>query len=287
METLVLILDLVGTFVFALSGAMTGVRHRLDVFGVLVLSFAAGNAGGIIRDLCSARCPRPRSRTGATSRCRSSPGLATFRGIPQHPACSRRGAALRRGRAWPSSRSPARSRRSRSELNPSPRCSWACSPGSEEACCVTCWWRRSLPSCGPSFTPSRPSPARPSSLAARSCDFSPTPLAIVGALLCFGLRLVALRRDWRCRSLVTMTMPSSRSGQAAPARVAPRGTVRGAGWPLLRAQRRWPGPQDAARSRLLATRPDGIRGRKDLTAQPLVDLIESPGDAARFWAHSK
>ena len=32
------ILDLAGTFVFALSGAMTGVRHRLDLFGVLVLS---------------------------------------------------------------------------------------------------------------------------------------------------------------------------------------------------------------------------------------------------------
>ena len=41
METLVLILDLVGTFVFALSGAMLGVRRRLDLFGVLVLSFAA------------------------------------------------------------------------------------------------------------------------------------------------------------------------------------------------------------------------------------------------------
>lgn len=51
MEPLVLGLDLVGTFVFALSGAMAGVRHRLDVFGVLVLAFAAGNAGGITRDL--------------------------------------------------------------------------------------------------------------------------------------------------------------------------------------------------------------------------------------------
>lgn len=51
METLVLSLDLVGTFVFALSGAMTGVRHRLDVFGLVVLSIAAGNAGGITRDL--------------------------------------------------------------------------------------------------------------------------------------------------------------------------------------------------------------------------------------------
>jgi uncharacterized membrane protein YeiH len=45
METLLLVLDLVGTVVFALSGAMAGVRHRLDLFGVLVLSFAAANTG--------------------------------------------------------------------------------------------------------------------------------------------------------------------------------------------------------------------------------------------------
>src|SRR5262249_38527054 len=51
METLLLALDLVGTSVFALSGAMAGVRHRLDLFGVLVLSFAAAHTGGITRDL--------------------------------------------------------------------------------------------------------------------------------------------------------------------------------------------------------------------------------------------
>ena len=57
METLVLALDLVGTFVFALSGAMVGVRRRLDLFGVLVLSFAAATAGGIIRDLVIGAVP--------------------------------------------------------------------------------------------------------------------------------------------------------------------------------------------------------------------------------------
>jgi uncharacterized membrane protein YeiH len=48
---LVLVLDLCGTFVFALSGGMTAVRHQLDLFGVLVLSFAAATSGGIIRDV--------------------------------------------------------------------------------------------------------------------------------------------------------------------------------------------------------------------------------------------
>jgi uncharacterized membrane protein YeiH len=57
MKTLVLTLDLVGTFVFALSGATAGARRRLDLFGVLVLSFVAANSGGIVRDLLIGATP--------------------------------------------------------------------------------------------------------------------------------------------------------------------------------------------------------------------------------------
>ena len=57
MDTLLLVLDLIGTFVFALSGAMAGVKHRLDLFGVLVLSYASGNAGGVARDLLIGAAP--------------------------------------------------------------------------------------------------------------------------------------------------------------------------------------------------------------------------------------
>lgn len=49
--------DLGGTFVFALSGATAGVKHRLDLFGVLVLAFAAGNSGGIARDVMIGAVP--------------------------------------------------------------------------------------------------------------------------------------------------------------------------------------------------------------------------------------
>ncbi len=49
--------DLGGTFVFALSGAAAGVRYRLDLFGVLVLAFAAGNSGGIARDVMIGATP--------------------------------------------------------------------------------------------------------------------------------------------------------------------------------------------------------------------------------------
>jgi uncharacterized membrane protein YeiH len=57
MEGLLLFLDLAGTFIFALSGAMAGANRKLDIFGVLVLSFAAGNLGGIARDLLIGAVP--------------------------------------------------------------------------------------------------------------------------------------------------------------------------------------------------------------------------------------
>jgi uncharacterized membrane protein YeiH len=57
LQDLLLILDLGGTFVFAISGAMVGIKQRLDIFGVLVLSFAASSAGGIARDLLIGAVP--------------------------------------------------------------------------------------------------------------------------------------------------------------------------------------------------------------------------------------
>jgi uncharacterized membrane protein YeiH len=55
--TLLFTLDLIGTFVFALSGAISGVKNKLDPFGVGVLAFVAGNAGGVTRDLLIGAVP--------------------------------------------------------------------------------------------------------------------------------------------------------------------------------------------------------------------------------------
>jgi uncharacterized membrane protein YeiH len=49
--------DLGATFVFAISGATQGVRKQLDLFGVLVVAWAAGVAGGIARDLLIGAVP--------------------------------------------------------------------------------------------------------------------------------------------------------------------------------------------------------------------------------------
>jgi uncharacterized membrane protein YeiH len=55
--TLLLTLDILGTFVFAMSGAAAGVKKRLDVFGVCVLAFVAATAGGLIRDVLIGAVP--------------------------------------------------------------------------------------------------------------------------------------------------------------------------------------------------------------------------------------
>jgi uncharacterized membrane protein YeiH len=56
-EGLVAVLDLGGTFVFAISGAVAAVNRRLDIFGILVLSFVTGNLGGITRDVLIGAVP--------------------------------------------------------------------------------------------------------------------------------------------------------------------------------------------------------------------------------------
>lgn len=48
---LLLVLDLVGIFVFALAGGLVAVRRDLDVFGVLVLAGTTGLGGGFLRDV--------------------------------------------------------------------------------------------------------------------------------------------------------------------------------------------------------------------------------------------
>jgi uncharacterized membrane protein YeiH len=53
----ILVLSLLGTFVFGLSGGSAAVRGRLDIFGVVVLAVAVGMAGGIARDVLIGRPP--------------------------------------------------------------------------------------------------------------------------------------------------------------------------------------------------------------------------------------
>lgn len=51
------VLDLVGIFVFGITGGLVGVRKKLDVFGILVLALVTGLGGGFIRDVLIGATP--------------------------------------------------------------------------------------------------------------------------------------------------------------------------------------------------------------------------------------
>ncbi|MBI6152205.1 trimeric intracellular cation channel family protein [Serratia surfactantfaciens] len=46
------LIDIIGTFVFALSGAIIGVKKNFDIFGVFVISYVTAIGGGVMRDVC-------------------------------------------------------------------------------------------------------------------------------------------------------------------------------------------------------------------------------------------
>lgn len=57
MELFILILELVGTMAFAASGAMTGLRKNMDIFGVCILGLTTAVGGGVIRDVILGNTP--------------------------------------------------------------------------------------------------------------------------------------------------------------------------------------------------------------------------------------
>jgi len=83
-------LDLIGTFVFAISGAVAGVRRRLDLFGVLVLSFAAGSAGGILRDVLIGSIPPVALNSWRIIAASVLAGIIVFLTFPNAPRSGRR-----------------------------------------------------------------------------------------------------------------------------------------------------------------------------------------------------
>ena len=50
-ETVLFILEIIGTAVFAASGALAGLQRQLDAFGVVILGVCTACGGGVIRDL--------------------------------------------------------------------------------------------------------------------------------------------------------------------------------------------------------------------------------------------
>ena len=63
-STFVSVLDYLGVFVFALSGAWLAIRRDLDLVGVVTLGLVTGLAGGVVRDVLVAALPPVAVREG-------------------------------------------------------------------------------------------------------------------------------------------------------------------------------------------------------------------------------
>ncbi len=48
---LILLIDILGTIAFAISGVLTAINKRLDPFGILIIAFVAAVGGGTLRDI--------------------------------------------------------------------------------------------------------------------------------------------------------------------------------------------------------------------------------------------
>jgi uncharacterized membrane protein YeiH len=210
-STLVLVLDLCGTFVFALSGAMAGIKHRFDLFGVLVLSFAAANLGGIMRDLLIGAVPPP--------------GIADWRYVTVSALA---------GLAAVQWRSIIDRMRSSVQILDAGGLALFAVSGAQKALDlhlgpVTAVLLGMLTGIGGGIVRDMLAAEAPSVLrgdvyavaalagaalvvAGRMMDFPSTAGAILGALLCFGLRFVAIRRGWQ----LPAARPLQREGVRAP-----------------------------------------------------------------------
>jgi uncharacterized membrane protein YeiH len=51
MELIINHINIVGSFVFAISGALTAIKKKLDPFGILIVSFITAVGGGTLRDV--------------------------------------------------------------------------------------------------------------------------------------------------------------------------------------------------------------------------------------------
>ncbi|HEY2040982.1 MAG TPA: trimeric intracellular cation channel family protein [Edaphobacter sp.] len=77
-DFLLLVVDLIGTFVFAVEGALAGINAGLDIMGLLVLSFVTALGGGTIRDLLIGAVPPNSIRDWRYAATAFSGGLAVF-----------------------------------------------------------------------------------------------------------------------------------------------------------------------------------------------------------------
>lgn len=55
--TMIEILDIIGVFVFAISGVLAAINKKLDLFGIFIIAFVTALGGGTLRDVLIGRMP--------------------------------------------------------------------------------------------------------------------------------------------------------------------------------------------------------------------------------------
>jgi uncharacterized membrane protein YeiH len=197
--TYLLVLDLAGTFVFALSGAMAGVRFKLDLFGVLVVSLVAATAGGILRDVLIGAVPPAAINDWRYISVSALAGLMAFRWHAlieklQHPVLVFDGAGLALFAVTGTSKALAFG------LDPVGAVVLGVLSGIGGGAL-----RDILVAKPPTVLRSElyAVTAMAAAIVVVGGDLlnlAPRPVALAGALLCFGLRIAAIRRGWELPS---------------------------------------------------------------------------------------
>lgn len=77
-ETLVFVFEMIGTVAFAISGAITGLKKKMDIFGVVILALVTSVGGGAIRDIVLGNTPPMTFRNPVYALVAIATGILTF-----------------------------------------------------------------------------------------------------------------------------------------------------------------------------------------------------------------
>ena len=77
-ETLTFVFELIGTVAFAISGAITGLKKKMDIFGVVILAVVTAVGGGAIRDIVLGNTPPMTFRNPVYALVAIATGILTF-----------------------------------------------------------------------------------------------------------------------------------------------------------------------------------------------------------------
>ena len=193
---LVQTLDLIGTFVFAISGAASGVKSRLDVFGVSVLAFVAGNAGGMTRDVLIGAVPPAAISNWRYVAASLIAGVATFLWYPSVARLQR--VVLLFDAAGLATFAVAGTQKALAyDVNPVPAALLGMLTGIGGGMMRDLLVKEIPVVLRADFYAVAALAGAVVVVAGYMLHWPPTPTAIAGASVCFVMRLIAIRRGWR------------------------------------------------------------------------------------------